>query len=371
MKKACVVLPTYNEADNVEKVISGIFRQAHKITTHHLHVLVVDDNSPDGTQIIIKKLIKKFNKLHLITGEKNGLGEAYKRGMQYACDNLSPDLIFEMDADGQHDPEMIPLFVQMANFGFSLIIGSRFAPGGETPDFTLKRKVISLLGNWLIRVMGGIPRIRDCTSGYRCIKAELIPKCNFKFLSTRGYSFQSSLLCELLRNNAKVIEIPIIFPDRTKGKSKLSFYDQVEFLLNIGKIRFRQSEEFVKFCAVGISGVAINLTIYLFLTRFVGVHLAVAAPIAIESSILTNFFFNQIWTFNKREVNSSLFNKLAKFHTVAGVAACLNYFFFLMAVFTFKLNDILANIIGISIAMFVNYSLNSLWTWSKIKTDVK
>lgn len=238
---ACIVLPTYNEAENVTYVIPWIFQQVQKITTHDLHVLVIDDNSPDGTQDIVHLLMDRFSNLHLLTGHKKGLGEAYKRGMIHAIDNLSPDLIFEMDADGQHDAELIPLFITLANYGFSLVIGSRFVQGGLTPDFSLRRKIISRVGNWMIRFVGGIPRIHDCTSGFRCINAELIKKCNFTSLSTRGYSFQSSLLCELLRNGAKIIEVPIVFPDRKHGESKLTMRDQVEFLINIIKLRFAKN----------------------------------------------------------------------------------------------------------------------------------
>lgn len=360
-------MPTYNEAENVKFVIPGIFAQAEKISTHELHVLVVDDNSPDGTQDVVSGLMKQYKNLHLISGKKEGLGEAYKRGMAYASENLSPDLVFEMDADGQHDASLIPLFIDLANHGFSLVIGSRFAPGGSTPDFSFRRKLISLVGNWMIRFLGGLPRIHDCTSGYRCIKAEVLEKCEFGFLSTRGYSFQSSLLFELLRNGAHVIEVPIVFPDRQYGESKLSMQDQVEFLVNIAKLRFRQSEEFIKFLIVGFSGVFVNLGIYIFLTRVLGVALEVASPIAIEISIITNFLLNHYWTFNDRTTETSFFHKLFRFHMAAGVAGVVNYAVFLLLLNVFNMHDILSNIIGICAGALFNYFLNSYWTWKKIE----
>lgn len=364
---ACVILPTYNEAKNVRQVIENIFKQSKKITTHELHVLVVDDNSPDNTQDLVKLLMDKYHNLHLITGPKIGLGEAYKRGIKHVQLLLSPDLIFEMDADGQHDPGLIPLFVLLANNGFDLIIGSRFAPGGATPNFSLWRKSISRTGNWAIRFFGGITRIHDCTSGFRCIKAEYLTNCNFSILSSRGYSFQTSLLCELLRNKAKVIEVPIIFPDRVYGKSKLSLKDQVEFLLNIPKIRFRQSGDFVKFCMVGISGVIVNIGLYILMTRMLGINLNIAAPIAIEFSILSNFFFNQIWTFKHRITKTPVFYKLLKFHLIAGLAGTLNFITFIALIHLISLHDIIANFIGIGIGTGVNYFLNSFWTWRDAK----
>ena len=239
MPVACVILPTYNEVENVSQVIPAVFQQAAKISgSHDLHVLVVDDDSPDGTYGAVKNLQRKHKNLHVISGMKKGLGDAYKRGIKYALEHLSPDVIIEMDADGQHDPEEIPRFIALSNSGFSLVIGSRLAPGGETPDFSLWRKFLSHFGNWLIRSLGGVRKIHDCTSGYRCIKADVVKKCDLTSLSTRGYSFQSSLLCELLRHNAMFIEVPILFNPRMYGNSKLAFRDQFEFLLNIVKIRF-------------------------------------------------------------------------------------------------------------------------------------
>jgi dolichol-phosphate mannosyltransferase len=239
MPVACVILPTYNEVENVTQVIPAVFQQAAKISgSHELHVLVVDDDSPDGTYAAVEKLQRQYKNLHVIGGMKRGLGDAYKRGIKYALKHLSPDVIIQMDADGQHDPEKLPQFIALSNSGISLVIGSRLAPGGETPDFSLWRKFLSHFGNWLIRSLGGVRKIHDCTSGYRCIKADVVKKCDLTRLSTRGYSFQSSLLSELLRNNATFIEIPILFKPRMHGISKLAFRDQLEFLLNIVKIRF-------------------------------------------------------------------------------------------------------------------------------------
>jgi dolichol-phosphate mannosyltransferase len=314
-KIACVILPTYNEAQNVSVLIPKIFEQADKMSTHELHVLVVDDNSPDGTREVVRKYTDEYRSLHMITGEKKGLGEAYKRGMAFALSKLKPEIVFQMDADLQHDPSLLPLFVNLHNHGFSLVIGSRFAPGGST-DFPLHRKLLSLTGNWLIRFVGGLPRLRDCTSGYRCIRADLLEKCDFSNLSTRGYSFQSSLLFELLRNGARAVEIPIIFSARLYGESKLSFRDQVEFLTNLGKIRFRKSNEFIKFCVTGTSGVVVNMAGYILLTRFLGIPIEIASPIAIETSILSNFFLNNVWTFRNRETENYCLTKLLRFHTV-------------------------------------------------------
>lgn len=234
---ACIVLPTYNEAENLPILLPLIFEQAEKITTHELHVLVVDDNSPDGTAAIVREAMREYPRLHIIAGQKRGLGEAYQRGFAHALAELRPELILQMDADLQHDPVLLPEFIARANEGFGLVIGSRFAPGGAIRNFSWHRRWMSVTGTWLVQRVAGIPSIHDCTSGYRCIRAELLPRCQLARLSMRGYSFQSALLGELLRNGARVLEIPIVFSERRNGESKLSLRDQVEFLVNLFRLR--------------------------------------------------------------------------------------------------------------------------------------
>lgn len=362
---ACIVLPTYNEAGNILLLVPQLFEQARNIPSHELHVLVVDDNSPDGTADIVRGLQAQYPQLHLLLGAKQGLGEAYKRGMAHALNTLDPQYILQMDADLQHSPVMLPLFVALGEFGFDLIIGSRFVVGGSTPNFSLRRRAISRVGNAMLRYLGGLPAIQDCTSGYRLIRADILRRCDLKRLSTRGYSFQSSLLFELLRNGAKPLEVPITFPDRRHGASKLSFADQWEFLQNIFRIRFRKSEEFLTFCAVGLSGVAVNLGAYVLLTRALGLVPALASPPAIELSILSNFYLNNAYTFRNRTARSGLLKRFVKFHLIAGASGLLNYAIMLLLV-ALGGWDILGQLAGIACATLINYHLNSAWTWLEV-----
>jgi len=237
----CVILPAYQEAGNIKILIPNIFKQAESIETHELHIVVVDDNSPDGTADLIGEMMRTHGNLHLLTGERRGLGEAYKRGMAYALAHLNPHLIFQMDADFQHDPSLLPLFTALANYGFSLVIGSRFVVGGSTPNFPWHRRWVSILGTRLVRWFGGLPPLADCTSGYRCIRADLLARCDFKTLPARGYSFQSLLLFELMRNGARVIEVPILFGERKQGESKLSLRDKIEFLVELVRLRYKRA----------------------------------------------------------------------------------------------------------------------------------
>ena len=361
--KICFVLPTYNEEENIENIIQQILKEEKNQSKHTFSILVVDDNSTDETQTIVQRYISLNSKVHLVTGQKKGLGDAYKRGFKFALNDLKADLIFQMDSDGQHDTSLIPDFVSYIEEGKDVVIGSRFIDGGTTPDFSFSRLLMSKVGNLLVRYVGGITQVKDCTSGYRAIRASYLKELDFSYLSTRGYSFQSSLICDLAWRGADISEIPIEFSSRQGGDSKLALRDQIEFLLNIPRLGFRNLEDFMKYSLVGVSGVFVNLGLYLFLTRYYEISELVAPLIAIESALISNFILNNFWTFGKRITQSRIRVKFVKFHLVSGFSALINYSAFLTLFLVFGLYDILANLIGIGLAAIVNYLINSNWTW--------
>ncbi len=253
MDIACIVLPTFNEAENVRVLVPRIFA-ATAGSRHDVHVLVVDDGSPDGTQDVVRALMRSEPRLHLVTGRKQGLGVAYQRGFAHALRSLRADLLLQMDADLQHPPELLPVFLDLADRGYGVVIGSRFAPGSTTPEFAWYRRAISRVGNALVRWLGGLPPLHDCTSGFRCIRADVLGRCDFSFLATRGYAFQTSLLSELLRNGARPIEVPMRFGERTYGESKLTLRDQLEFLGNVLRMRFRRLVGWLRAVAARVAG---------------------------------------------------------------------------------------------------------------------
>ena len=365
--KICFVLPTYNEEENIGNIIQQILKEEKSLSKHTFTILVVDDNSTDETQTIVQRYISLNSKVHLVTGQKKGLGDAYKRGFKYALNDLKADLIFQMDSDGQHDTSLIPDFVSYIEEGKDVVIGSRFVEGGTTPDFSFSRLLMSKVGNLLVRYVGGITQLQDCTSGYRAIRASYLKELDFSYLSTRGYSFQSSLICDLAWRGADISEIPIEFSSRQGGDSKLALRDQIEFLLNIPRLGFRNLEDFMKYSLVGVSGVFVNLGLYLFLTRYYEISEVVAPLIAIESALISNFILNNFWTFSKRVTQSRIRVKFIKFHLVSGLSALINYSVFLALFLVFGLFDILANLIGIGLAAIVNYLINSNWTWKNNK----
>jgi len=364
IKNVCVVLPTYNEAENIKTILDQTFSNQKRLDNYSLSVLVVDDNSPDNTKDIVQQLMATYPKLAQLNGDKKGLGDAYKRGINFALKTLDADLIVQMDADGQHDPDLIAGFVKMTE-RYDVIIGSRFIEGASTPHFSYRRKIMSKVGNFLIRYLGGAYVVKDCTSGYRVIKKEVLEKCQLSAFPTKGYSFQSWLICELLRKGAVIKEMPIIFKKRLTGDSKLTFRDQLEFLVNIVRIRFANSEEFVNYCLVGASGVVVNLSVYYSLTRFLDINVLLSSPIAIEASLLTNFLLHNYWTFRDRRTKKTLVSRLLSFHVVAGVAGLINYLMFVALISLLLINDILAVLFGIGAGIIFNYTGNSLWTFRK------
>ena len=362
---AICVLPTYNEKNTIAEIIECIFELQNEINNFTLKVLVVDDMSPDGTGDIVLGLMKKYQNLSLMQGAKMGLGAAYIRGIREAIDKLGADVIIQMDSDGQHDPNVIKNFLLLTS-EYDVVIGSRFTEGGKVIDFSMWRLFLSLLGNFLVRYLGGAYLIKDCTSGFRSINVSILKKCDLKNFPTKGYSFQSWLICDLLNNGASITEIPITFEKRISGSSKLSFKDQIEFLINIFKIRFLNSKEFLRYGIVGSVGVLINLGSYYALTRFLDLSPIFSSPIAIEISILNNFLLNNYWTFSTRINETSIVRRLFSFHLVAGISGVLNYSVFLLLLYRMNLPDLYAVIFGITVGIIFNYAGNSLWTFRKV-----
>jgi dolichol-phosphate mannosyltransferase len=239
-KSAFIIIPTYNEAENIGELITHLEKVFTKIENWHLSILVVDDNSPDDTAKIVKKEQDKYDNVHLIIGEKRGLGAAYTRAIKYVLANFNPDYVMQMDADLQHDPMDIPRFLSKAGRGYQFIIGSRYISGGDYPDWSFKRKLYSWGANLIARYIAGIYDIEDCTSGFRCISSKFLRSFDLADLKSSGYAFQMSLLHAAHKKRIPITQIPIHFPSRKKGESKLGRRDICEFFINAVKLRFKR-----------------------------------------------------------------------------------------------------------------------------------
>ncbi len=242
--KIVIVLPTYNENGNISLLLDALFGLFPSLG-HEMHVLVVDDRSPDGTGETVSAMMGTRPRLHLLTGEKRGLGNAYIRGIRYALDILEADAVMEMDADFSHDPKDIPKLIGALADGADFVIGSRYVPGGSIPGtWGILRILISKWGNVLARHVVGLADVRDCTAGFRAISSTLLRRIDFGLLDVRGYSFQVTLLNQAMINRASIREIPVHFGDRTRGETKLSFFDILEFVWKACRLRLAGRKPF-------------------------------------------------------------------------------------------------------------------------------
>lgn len=232
--KIAIIIPTYNERENIKKLISEIFKVSKK-NKLNTEALIVDDNSPDGTANVVKGLMKKYPIRLIQRSCKLGLGSAYVTGFKETL-KTDIDVVFQMDGDLSHSPEYLPNFVEKINRGFHVVIGSRKIKGGGTEDWGIHRKIVSWGGNFIGRIMAGI-NVKDITSGYRAYKKEALQNIGLDEIKSDGYAFQLELLHKILKRNFKVVEVPIVFKDRKIGKSKLSKREIIKFFILALKLR--------------------------------------------------------------------------------------------------------------------------------------
>lgn len=230
--KALVIIPTYNEKENIQNIVQAVFAQNLGV-----EVLVVDDNSPDGTARIVQEMQKNNPKLHLLSRPgKQGLGRAYIAGFNWGIDH-GFDVLTEMDADFSHRPEDLgPLLGKLKDHDFA--VGSRYVEGGRTVNWGLMRKIISRGGGIYSRLILGFP-LNDWTGGFNAWKKEVLQGINLSTVTSNGYSFQIELKYKALRKGFKGAESPIIFEDRRVGHSKMSLKIVIEAFYRVWLMRFK------------------------------------------------------------------------------------------------------------------------------------
>jgi dolichol-phosphate mannosyltransferase len=228
--KAIVIVPTYNEAENIANLINKIFS-----VDSNLNILVIDDNSPDGTAEIVKRISEKDPRVHLIKRPgKLGLGTAYIEGFKYALAN-GYEAIFEMDADFSHNPEDIPRFLDALEDA-DLVIGSRYLTGVNVINWPLRRLMLSYFANLYTRIITGMP-VRDATGGYKCFRAEALKQIDLDKIKTNGYGFQIEMNFRFWAKGFRVKEIPIVFVDRRNGVSKMNKKIILEAVFLVWKLK--------------------------------------------------------------------------------------------------------------------------------------
>lgn len=231
-----IIIPTYNESDNIEKLLDLISR-----TDPAAHVLIVDDNSPDRTYEIVERLMQTSypGRLFLLKrAGKLGLGTAYIAGFKWALAR-DYDYIFEMDADFSHDPKYLPAFLAAIE-KHDLVLGSRYVPGGGVKNWGLLRKFISRGGSLYARTILGLS-LRDLTGGFKCFRRQVLESIDLDSVKSNGYSFQIEMTYRAKCKGFRICETPIVFEDRTAGKSKMSRKIFLEAVLMVWKLRMDSS----------------------------------------------------------------------------------------------------------------------------------
>ncbi|MCM8766352.1 MAG: polyprenol monophosphomannose synthase [Candidatus Omnitrophica bacterium] len=227
-----IVIPTYNESKNIALLIKTIFS-----LTDGLSIIAVDDNSPDGTGEILDSLAKEIPRLKVIHRHKKmGLGSAYTEGFKLALQEKS-NFVFQMDGDFSHDPKYI-LQMLKAIKDYDLVIGSRYVPGGGVENWNFWRRILSKFGNLYVRLITGIP-VRDTTSGFKCFRREVLESINLERISSEGYAFQIEMNYLVWQKGFRIKEIPIIFYERRREKSKINGRIILEALRIVWKLRYQ------------------------------------------------------------------------------------------------------------------------------------
>jgi len=395
MPKAIVIIPTYNEAENLPITINELAKIFVKIKNWHMEVLVVDDNSPDGTAKVVKKLQNKYSFLHLLLNQKKtGLGSAYLKGMDRAFNQLGADLVFEFDADLSHDPLKIPIMLNEIKSGNDLVLGSRYINGGSIPEnWGWHRKFLSVFGNLFIRVVMWDFTIHDWTTGYRAIKKEVFLSVANELESERffGYTFQIGFLHKARKKKFKISEVPFAFKDREIGKSKIGPEYIRNTLIYIMKVRIQEiiNHRIFKFAVVGSIGALVQLSSlqlyrfllpdfqHLFFTNFL-----VSTILSIETAIITNFILNNLWTFADRKLQkTSIPKKFLEFNLASGGSILIQMGIaalgentiglidlFILPILLIKIDTgMIFAVIGILVGMFWNFFAYNAFIWKKKK----
>jgi dolichol-phosphate mannosyltransferase len=230
MPTATVCLPTYNERENLEKMVRALGGKGVK-------VLVVDDNSPDGTGEIADRLAAELDYVSVLHREsKEGIGRAYIAAFEHLLAQGESELILEMDCDFSHDPNDVPRLIAACEAGADLALGSRYVPGGGTRNWGVVRRIISWGGSFYARVILGL-RVRDLTGGFKCFRRHVLETLDLGAIESKGYAFQIETTYRAIKRGFKVVEVPIVFADRTEGTSKMSRSIVVEAMLKVPLLR--------------------------------------------------------------------------------------------------------------------------------------
>lgn len=331
-KKVVVVLPTYNEKENLEKFIYEVLGQEKQLPGWRVEVLVTDSHSPDGTGELAKNLSENNPRIHYLQVDR-GLGVGIIKGHQYSLEHLHPDVMAQMDADGQVGADVLPRLVRVIDEGgYNLALGSRFVEGGKN-NLSLMRRIFSSGASWVARIIMGPFDIQEVTNSARAFTPELFKKINLKRLPWQEKTFiiQPAFLNEAILAGAKYKEVPLVFKNRAEGYSKNKTfnytYDVIAYSIDARLHKWgidfplfkisRKAKTLIKFGVVGFVGTLVDFVFYnIFISNF-GVRPATSKGFSTELAIINNFIFNHTWTFRNRKTNTNIWQKFLMFNLVS------------------------------------------------------
>lgn len=369
MSKVVIVMPSYNEAANIGKMIEILVKEEFpKIKNADMHLLVVDDNSPDGTGEVVKKAAAKYKNVHLVTGKKDGLGMAYVRGMKYAMKELHADATIEMDADFQHNPKYVKDLVQAFVDGADYVIGSRYVTGGSIPkDWAWHRKAVSFWGNLFARTVLFLPKLHDTTTGFRLTRVKgVLDQIDLDHLmELHRFAFKVDLFYQSVKLSKKTVEVPIAFGTRKEEKSKFSLKEMVATNKVVILLRLKASEKLIKFGTVGFIGFIINAAALAFFSNL-GFAELVSWALSTELAIISNFTLNNIWTFRSEKIEGigMLIKKFLQFNlTSSGALVIQTVLGALLVHFFGEHRTIFLFVIVLFVVMPYNYFMYNYFIW--------
>jgi len=303
--KIVVVIPTYNERDNINILINSLYQKFELFPKYTFSILVVDGNSKDGTPEEVEILSQKFQSLFLLKEtSKSGLGSAYIKGFTYSIENLHADYVVEMDADLQHSPEDFVKLISEIENNYDVIIGSRYVRGGSVPkEWALYRKLISYFGSLFARILLRIPKVKDFTSGFKVTRVKgVLDKVDFSKIKSRGFAYKMDFIIIFSDMKVKFKEVPIDFGLRDRGTSKMektNFKESLNLVITYFKER---NKNFLKFVIVGFGGLFTDLLIFNISNIYV--RSATASIISGSVAMIFTFTMNNFWSFRDRETIS-------------------------------------------------------------------
>jgi dolichol-phosphate mannosyltransferase len=330
MDKVFIVMPAYNELENLKLMIPDLFEKYFpEIKNAEMHLLIVNDlpisGDGDGSGDFIREEMKKYKNLHLLEGKKGGLGWAYVRGFREAMD-LGADAVMEMDADFQHPPRFVKPMVEAYLNGADYVIGSRYIKGGSVPkEWAISRKAVSFFGNLFIRLVLLNFKIHDLTTGFRLSRVKgVLNKIDLeKLMDLDRFAYKVDLLYQSLKLSQKTVEVPLEFASRVKEKSKFNWKEMTATFKVAVVLGIKDKQKIIKFGIVGATGFVVNF-IFLRIFRSLGLSEFLVWTFATELAIVNNFVFNNIWTFKDSTIKGikALTLKFLQFNlTSAGALA--------------------------------------------------